>query len=79
MEPEDQDTPTPAPPPVVLCPHCKTPLGSVGWLHNAEIGLVTFYHNEPDCMTVISVQVMPVEQKRIHAPAEYGQFRRSAW
>ena len=47
MEPEDQDTPTPAPPPVVLCPHCKTPLGSVGWLHNAEIGLVTFYHNEP--------------------------------
>ena len=46
-----------------LCPHCKKPLASVGWLINEEAGLVTFFHNEPDCMMAINCQFAQVKRQ----------------
>ena len=70
MTPEVQP---PAPQP--LCAHCRKPLTSIGWLHNQQAGLVTFYHNEPDCMVVVNCQMIPIEQPRVQMAEELTRFQ----
>ena len=50
--------------PTPLCPHCRQPLESVGWLTNAQAGMLTFYHAEPNCMVALNIQMIAAQQER---------------
>lgn len=76
-EPDSPARPTSAPAPIAaICPHCRKALLSVGWLINQECGLVTIYHNDPDCMVALSCQMVPVERPRIQVPPEFRPIGR---
>lgn len=82
-DPYSPARPTSAPAPIAaICPHCLKLLLSVGWLINPdnpqrqECGLVTIYHNDPDCMVALSCQMVPVERSRIQAPPEFRPIGR---
>ncbi len=74
MEEDDTQSPAPtldAPPalPQPRCPHCSGPLDQIGWLHNSDAGLLTYFHAKPSCMVALNVQgVQPA--RRIEMPPQ---------
>lgn len=61
----------PPEPQVPLCPHCREPLASVGWVLNQDYQLVTFFHNVPECMVALNSQFLaPMQPRRIALPSE---------
>jgi len=69
------ETPTTPPEPqapAMLCPFCRKQLTEVGWSVNQEVGLVSIFHNKPDCMTVVGCHLIPIQQPLIEMPGGRG-------
>ena len=67
MDESNQGAPCGAQMPAV-CPYCRMPLETVSWTTAAAPGgmqLISFFHQDPECMSVLNCQLMPAPRRLI--------------